>query len=359
MSQQFITLTPIISDISGDTISTVSDNTIVGFVNENDNSIQTTAVFSTDIDREFSVTPVSIDSTIVFSTDTESEFLFTVGDVINVQSFGDINLDREIPEVTSISSTLNGPQVLYVRFSQTIELLSDKIDIVKNTQIQTVADEQIGDFEFDGGIASTAVVSLDTVAGLTLTTDSVTSTENFEQPQVNQNLNADAIDSTANFGISQLDRDLIANSIEPTTQFSENVFFDYLIGQLNLLTIEPTTTFGEPSLNSFIVPIAIESTEIVPNLTAFVSIGPDSIPSGLNFGQPTFNNPVHRSLIFKDDKITKLGTNDDVEVASGVVIKTSTAQLTGSSVPGSAAGYITVTINGTDFAMPFFNIDDV
>jgi len=269
MSQQFITLTPIISDIS----ATVSDNTIIGFINENDNSIKTTAVFSTDITREFSISPVSINSTIVFSTDIQSEFLFTVGDVINVQSFGDIGLDRDI--------------------------------------------------------------------------------------------DSNAIEPTANFGLSQLfglgqlDRDLIANSVEPATQFSENVFFDYLIGQLNLLTIEPTTTFGEPALDSFILPIAIDSTEIVPNLTAFVSIGPDSIPSGLTFGQPTFNNPVHRSLIFKDDKITKLGTNDDVEVASGVVIKTSTAQLTGSSVPGSAAGYITVTINGTDFAVPLFNLDDV
>ena len=233
-----------------------------------------------------------------------------------------------------------------------------------------------------------------------------------------------AIDPTIQFGgLQQSDRTIEVPSIESTSQFSEEFFFDFLIGQLNLVTIDPTIQFGSPQLNvsldpdsiistevfglnqlnvSYDVPSigstlqfgdveqtevffnfevqpiasttafsdninldrfvtqadnqSISSTEIVPNPTSFISIGPSSVESDIEFGPPSINRPVHRSLIFKNDNITKLGNDDDVEIASGIVVRTGTAVLNGDTTPNTAAGFVTVVINGTDYKMPFFNL---
>jgi len=126
-------------------------------------------------------------------------------------------------------------------------------------------------------------------------------------------------------------------------------------------SIESTLTFGDEEqfkLSLFILDQGVESTVVFGTANVFISTGPESIQSTIAFGLPFKQNPVHRSLIYKNDNITKLGREDDVEIASGIVIQTSTAKLTGNTVPGSTAGYVKVTIDGVDFAMPFFNITE-
>lgn len=88
----------------------------------------------------------------------------------------------------------------------------------------------------------------------------------------------------------------------------------------------------------------------------FVSIGATSTVLTTSFGLPSIPRVVHRSLIFKDDNISKLGNDDDVEIASGIVIHSGTQTFTGNTLPEATAGYVLVTINGVDYKMPFFNL---
>ena len=265
-----------------------------------------------------------------------------IGDFINQNS-------SSIESSTTFLDTLS--------VNQLVTLRSDIIDAARDTVISSVADTRIEDFQVGFGIKSTESFSNDSVFGFIYDSGTIASDISFGENQLNQTIDKDSIESTLQFGDSVLSRLLSLESIVSTESFENdhkilnNIVFD--------AGLSPTTTFGISTLELKLILNSIESETAIGVANVFVSIGPEQILSTEAFGQPSFNNPVHRSLIFKDDKITKLGTNDDVEIASGVVVRTSTAQLSGSSVPGSAAGYITVTINGTDFALPFFNLEDV
>lgn len=130
-----------------------------------------------------------------------------------------------------------------------------------------------------------------------------------------------------------------------------NVLFD-----INPVSIESTLTFGPRELDFAFDLESLNVNTSIGVANVFVSVGPVSIQSTEQFGVPTSPRVVHRSLIFKDDNISKLGIDDDVEIASGIVLRGSTQVLTGNTVPGSAAGYMLVTISGVDYKMPFFNL---
>jgi len=185
------------------------------------------------------------------------------------------------------------------------------------------------------------------------------------------NVNLDRNITFVNEFISNLSEDQIL-------EFSDNVIGDISFNYPNFVnvvfstdhkvlpvispvSIASTLQFGieeNIKLNLFIVDQGVAPALTFGTANVFVSTGPESIQSTLSFGLPFKQNPVHRSLIYKNDNITKLGREDDVEVASGIVIQTSTAKLTGNTVPGAAAGYIKVTIDGTDYSMPFFEIPE-
>lgn len=180
-------------------------------------------------------------------------------------------------------------------------------------------------------------------------------TTQFGSPQLNVSFDLNSIDPTVAIATPSLITTIDPAAIASTLRFGDvnqlEVFFDF-----TLESVEPTVQFGEPQLNRFLITTSIESTAGLGTANVFYSSTPDSIASTVQFGPPSINRPVHRSLIFKDDKITKLGTDDDVEIASGIIIRTGTATLSGNTVPGVAAGYVTVVINGTDYIMPFFNL---
>lgn len=186
-------------------------------------------------------------------------------------------------------------------------------------------------------------------------------TELNKQVLTFQDENDFGIDSTLLFGSEEeLNFEFSVESINPTVQFG--------ISQLNfaysLNSIEPTLAFGTITLNRFILTESIINTVQFGTGFGFVSLGAAPIEPGVSFGTSSFQRPFHRSLIFKNDNITKLsgtGAVDDVEIASGIIIKASdTVSNTASSgtaeLPSNPVGFIVVTINGTDYKMPYFNL---
>ena len=184
-------------------------------------------------------------------------------------------------------------------------------------------------------------------------------TAEFGQSQINFIVDPESIASTEVFGVNQLNNLFNIPSIDPTVAFGDvqqlEVFFNFTLQSVN-----PTTAFGnDTNLDRFLTQAdnqSISSTALVAEPTTFISIGPSPVVLENQFGPPSINRPVHRSLIFKNDNITKLGQDDDVEIASGIVVRTGTAVLNGATTPNTAAGFVTVVINGTDFKMPFFNL---
>lgn len=142
-----------------------------------------------------------------------------------------------------------------------------------------------------------------------------------------------SITSTISIGVPQFTTILFVQPITSTLTFGGTEDLDFAF---NLPSVESNLMFGD----SFV----------------FVSIGPVSTVLTNSFGLPSIPRVVHRSLIFKDDNISKLGADDDVEIASGIVIHSGTQTFTGNTLPNSTAGFVLVTINGVDYKMPFFNL---
>lgn len=169
-----------------------------------------------------------------------------------------------------------------------------------------------------------------------------------------QDSNDFAINSSLIFGGEEdLSFLFTLNSIEPTTTIGE--------GQLNFIftsgLLPSALVFGNLSLNRFIETESIVSTVEFGTGFGFVSLGAAPIEPGVTFGLTSFTRPFHRSLIYKNDNITKLSRGaDDVEVASGIVLKASDTKLESASLPEVPAGYVVVTIDGVDYKMPFFNL---
>ena len=216
-----------------------------------------------------------------------------------------------------------------------------------NSEVSEFGDVTITSFDTDnsGTIGASVVFSVDQNLDRFIT---------FVSPDIS---------GVSNELISEYQDNVIGETVFYFPDFQETVVSAnaQVLPVIGIQSIESTLTFGDEEqfkLNLSIVDQGVASTLVFGTANAFVSIGATSVESTIAFGLPVKQNPVHRSLIYKNDNITKLGREDDVEIASGIVIQTSTAKLTGNTVPGSAAGYIKVTIDGTDYSMPFFEIPE-
>lgn len=272
MTQQYIYLDPFIQEEQNTEISVLQSNTIISYIEDNDNSIISTLQVS-EAALEQTITAVSITSNSLVTLDNELEIFIGGNLVISVNSsllFGDINLDREIPNIVSIDSTTN----------------IGVTNVIPNVDVES--------------ITSTTVFSTD-----------------------HEILNFIQLDSfvSTSFGVPRFNLFLGLESIQQVNTFEENVLVLF-VGQqgANLLEIEPTTSFGTPSFGGF----------------------------------------VQRVLIFKDDNIAKIGTADAVEVVNGIVmnpssLNSSSATSGQSTLPDSPEGFILVTINGTNYKIPYYN----
>jgi len=105
---------------------------------------------------------------------------------------------------------------------------------------------------------------------------------------------------------------------------------------------------------------SITSTLVIPNPNVIFNINPLSIATTVNFGVAGFIDNIHRLLVFKNDNISKVGENDAVVIAGGIRINPSstvseTATSGSATLPNSPVGFISVTIGGTDYLMPYYN----
>jgi hypothetical protein len=165
-----------------------------------------------------------------------------------------------------------------------------------------------------------------------------------------------SIDSTVIFGTHQFNLNLNPSSIENQTIVSED-------GQLNQ-NIELGVWTSSLSLNNSIqlkmeitdVPFpSIESNITIPNPVMKLFIGPLGIGSTENFGTANFIDNIHRLLVFKDDNISKVGTNDAVIIAGGIRLNPSSTIHVSEQLPEVPIGFLSININGTDYKIPYYD----
>ena len=127
---------------------------------------------------------------------------------------------------------------------------------------------------------------------------------------------------------------------------------------------ESALAFGTSKINMKIddVPFpSITSTVVIPNPSVKFIIKPLSIATTVNFGTASFIDNIHRLLVFKNDNISKVGENDAVVIAGGIRINPSstvsgTATSGSATLPNNPAGFMSVTIGGIDYLMPYYNV---
>ena len=318
MPIQVIYLDPVLSRYANDTLQTYSSTTLLDLISADAYSITSTFVVGQN-----SVIPAV---TIVSGISTTNEFGTTALNLtINptsaetTNSFGTNVLNLSIKPVSLDSGTIFGTSAL----NQKINLAQDiQISRVQNTPLQAYATTSIQDVsDLIDGLVSTNIFGFMTF-GLTF----------------KQTINPDSItDGTTNsFGV-------------PT-----------LKGQIEDTSILSTVTFGTAQLNQKIdQPTSITTLEVVPNPNVRRSMKPTTIDSTASFGLSELKQ-YHRTLIFKDDNISKVGPNDAVVVAGGIRINPSghiavSANSGPYVMPSGPAGFISININGSDFLMPYFN----
>jgi len=174
------------------------------------------------------------------------------------------------------------------------------------------------------------------------------------------------ISAAANTEISVVANNTIANTVFFLPNLQDTVFSDdnEVIHIIRPNSIQSTLLFGDEEqlkFQLFILDQGVDSTLAIGTANVFVSTGPQPIESNVTFGDFDRPRPVHRSLIFKDDNITKLGNNDDVEIASGIVIQSSqqvsnTATSGENNLPDNPVGFVKITIDGVEYKMPYYNL---
>ena len=318
MPIQVIYLDPVLSRYANDTLQTYSSTTLLDLISADAYSITSTFVVGQN-----SVIPAV---TIVSGISTTNEFGTTAlnltinpTSVVAINTFGTNFLNLSIKPVSLDSGNIFGTSAL----NQKINLAQDiQISRVQNTPLQAYATTSIQDVsDLIDGLVSTNIFGFMTF-GLTF----------------KQTINPDSItDGTTNsFGVPTL-----KEQIEDTSILS-------------------TVTFGTAQLNQKIdQPTSITTLEVVPNPNVRRSMKPTTIDSTASFGLSELKQ-YHRTLIFKDDNISKVGPNDAVVVAGGIRINPSghiavSANSGPYVMPSGPAGFISININGSDFLMPYFN----
>jgi hypothetical protein len=318
MPSQVIYLDPVLSRYASNTIQTYSSTTLLDLISADAYSINSTFLVGQN-----SVAPALTIASGVFSNNqfgtTALNLTINPTSVIAINTFGTNVLNLSIKPVSLNSGATFGTTILKlsINLSQDIQ-----ISRVQNTPLQAYATTSIQDVsdQFDGLVSTNSFGY--TTFGYT-----------FKQTIVPNSIT----DGTTNsFGVPKLNE-----KIEDTSILS-------------------TVTFGNAQLNQKIdQPTSITTTAVVPNPNVRRSMKPTTIDSTASFGLSELKQ-YHRTLIFKDDNISKVGPNDAVVVAGGIRINPSghiavSANSGPYVMPSGPAGFISININGSNFLMPYFN----
>lgn len=164
-----------------------------------------------------------------------------------------------------------------------------------------------------------------------------------------------SIVSELTFGNSQLNRNLLLNSIESEHSVSDSNKLNQNIRSPEWISSISFGDFTQLNMEIEDVPFpSIESTVEIPNPTIKLFVGPLSIAPTVNFGTSNFIDNIHRLLVFKDDNISKVGTNDAVVIAGGIRLNPSSTIHEASELPATPVGFLSVNINGTDYKIPYY-----
>lgn len=306
-------------------------------------------------------------------------------------------LDQEIPSLVtfgnsqlnfvvypdSIESTANliaeitPPLLIYPQTIYFDDILNEYYDVA----IQTYSSTNLEEFLTATSSSISSSVSFDDeiVVRIKTVLDSVESTLEFGTSQLNSKVYLNSISSTESignivqlgmeiedvpfpsitsevaFGNSKLNRNLLSNSIESEEVVSAN---SQINRNIKLSEWTASTAFGDfTQLNMEIedVPFpSIESTVVIPNPTIKLFVRPLSIAPTVNFGTSNFIDNIHRLLVFKDDNISKVGTNDAVVIAGGIRLNPSSTIHEANELPATPVGFLSVNINGTDYKIPYY-----
>jgi hypothetical protein len=306
-------------------------------------------------------------------------------------------LDQEIPSLV----TFGNSQLNFVVYPDSIASTANLIAEVSPPLLiypQTIYFDDILNEYYDIAIQTYSSTTLEEF--LTATSLSIASSVSFDENIVVRVVtNLDSVDPTLAFGTSQLNLTIYLNSIESTESIGDITQLGMEITDVPFPSIESTVIFETHKLNRNTKPVSIESTENIstdtqlnqnieldtwvsslsfgdfiqlnmniedvpfpsiestveiPNPTIKLFVGPLSIATTTNFGTANFIDNIHRLLVFKDDNISKVGTNDAVVIAGGIRLNPSSTVYEASELPPTPAGFLSVNINGTDYKIPYY-----
>lgn len=273
---------------------------------------------------------------------------------------------------TSIRGYANVLISLYAETQLSKHYDIDSIAGYANTVIWPYEEQTIGHsyYQTDRAIASTSVVS-DTFMGYVFDIESlentVTLSDDLETLLEIGGHTLISIEPQTSIGTITTELFLTnIPSIDSQESFEEDLEALLFIGGATLISVESGLDIGSLQVNrSFTTETFIEQEQTFGTDVLVLYIGADgtnlvSVAPTSTFGTPVCSTSIHRVLVFKNDNITKIGQNESVEIAGGIIMNptqyNSTTATEGSyEVPSTAAGFILVTIDGTNYKMPFYN----
>jgi hypothetical protein len=304
------------------------------------------------------------------------------GEISSPVQFGNSQLNY-IVYPDSIASTANliaevtPPLLIYPQTIYFDDILNEYYSVAIETYSSTSLEEFLtltsssisSNTSFDNNIVVRVVTNLNSVEptltfgnsqlNLTVYLNSIESTESIgDITQLGMEITDvpfPSITSEVTFGNSKLNINLLPNSIESEEVVSAN---SQINRNIKLSEWTASTVFGDfiqLNMNIEDVPFpSIESTVEIPNPTIKLFVSPLSIATTANFGTSNFIDNIHRLLVFKDDNISKVGTNDAVVIAGGIRLNPSSTVYEASELPPTPAGFLSVNINGTDYKIPYY-----
>lgn len=280
---------------------------------------------------------------------------------------------NSIESTANLIAEVTPPLLIY---PQTI-YLDDILNDYSSIEIQTYSSNTIDEFltsisssvSFDEELVVRVVTNLESVdpttefgtskLNLTIYLNSVESTEVIgDIVQLGMEITDvpfPSIESTLLFGSSKLNRNLLPSSIESEHSVSDSNKLNQNIRSPEWISSISFGDFTQLNMEIEDVPFpSIESTVEIPNPTIKLFVGPLSIAPTVNFGTSNFIDNIHRLLVFKDDNISKVGTNDAVVIAGGIRLNPSSTIHEATELPATPVGFLSVNINGTDYKIPYY-----
>ena len=337
MTTQFINFDLVISQYASNTVSQLASTVIGDLLSANDNSIISTLsinVPTAAINRTIDVDTIAAGS-IVTTTDELELFLGGNG-IISVPSTLNVSTDTNV-----------GKSIGYLSSSVDSVLAFGTSTFVTTLDIQAITSTaSLPSPSFAATIGNAELIS-------------TTSTLTFGTSQLDRAFDLNSITATAAVNVVELDTEVELGSITSTAAFSNDAA---VLSSVSNVTVESALEFGNIRTNQFlddessVVSTAVVSTD----LSVRKVINFDSIESTVFVSTTSFSGFTHRSLIFKEDNIAKIGPADSVEVVNGIVLNpsnqnTTTATSGSATLPSNPVGFITVTINDINYRIPYYN----